>query len=822
MSKVLDKLKTFDAAKLERFRSRLKTDNAFRESVKKKAKDTLDSAQMSEFRSILSGKQITQEEADRVPAGQQAVQQRTEVEEASKASSFERALNFAGETIKDGVVGGLGGAGELIADVIVDPLTAVAEVATGIEPVPTSFTEVKDRLANTEFDEARALARDEAQKRSPNAVLAGRVAGEIGLAAAGGVAAKAAFSGVDKVAKVSNALDKASKLGSTIPVIGNALSASVRGLNSATVANEIVFSAANIQALKGNTDVSEYLEELGTQAMYMGIGGAIGSTLVSSIKAGGTALGKVRDAAVASADEFTEKTVLGMAIDEVWEATQGVLKKEADLPLPEGLKYNKQEAFELLENIPTYVENIKKGKTSAARTALKNAAQEIKTGYATATRQLDSLLKNQASPDFLFTKSELNSVLGDIETELMSAIKRGSSTSSSKYVGDVNQALEGMRAIRSTRLPEEGAEALTQEFSKGASLGDMNQVMQEVKGIMSGLDGGDLADLNGIFGKVKSATFSQARSKASVFGDEAVKQVDSLITADKSVRALNDFANLHNGSIYDITKEGASGVKAIFGVSTRSLMSGAGQAGGVAAGEFVAQSVFGLPPGVVLGVRAARAAGTVVKPLALKMARNSQDLNFLSKVDSVNKFFSGQSDEAIANSPVLKNLTEALGRQYGRQQKEQQIGKNPLSAYWEGVHGGVELKKSPLGRSNADFHARKEDIMGVLRISNPEIADMISSSLEQGDDIAPIMEKLASMPIAQEVVAPGIGWGGKTWDENTKASLKSQIDGNHLVPTFVKEKLIEDLAIGSPGQAGAIPNLDEVPIRKPKKSRNGI
>jgi hypothetical protein len=118
----------------------------------------------------------------------------------------------------------------------------------------------------------------------------------------------------------------------------------------------------------------------------------------------------------------------------------------------------------------------------------------------------------------------------------------------------------------------------------------------------------------------------------------------------------------------------------------------------------------------------------------------------------------------------------------------------------------ADLRQTPLSRSSQDVIGRKNTILPLVQSLSPELSADLSSAIENGDlgAIGNVMDTLSKSPDAKGLIEPGIGWDGKVYSPEDKASLEQEIRRADL-PASQEIILLEEL-----NQQNTIPNIQPV------------
>lgn len=129
-----------------------------------------------------------------------------------------------------------------------------------------------------------------------------------------------------------------------------------------------------------------------------------------------------------------------------------------------------------------------------------------------------------------------------------------------------------------------------------------------------------------------------------------------------------------------------------------------------------------------------------------------------------------------------------------------------------GIVGDLNLIQSPLARDAQSVQARQTDIRHVIKDLHPTLLSDFEAAMESGDEttIGMFMSSMMKFPGASKYFEAGIGFGGKVYDPEDKATLERQLKLTDL-PAAQRIQMLNALRSN-----GIIPDLNSVVKPEPK------
>jgi hypothetical protein len=154
-----------------------------------------------------------------------------------------------------------------------------------------------------------------------------------------------------------------------------------------------------------------------------------------------------------------------------------------------------------------------------------------------------------------------------------------------------------------------------------------------------------------------------------------------------------------------------------------------------------------------------------------------------------------QHIQNVPSSPIAKNLAVAATLSIAEFEKEVQ-----------GSIAKVNLMESPVSRDFEDVKKKRSSIVTMVEGFDPALAGQLDDAIINDDveGVSAIMDGLSKVPAAKGLIQSGIGWNGKVYSEEDKASLEQEIRRAEL-PIAQEIVLLEEL-----NQQGKIPNIEPV------------
>ena len=89
------------------------------------------------------------------------------------------------------------------------------------------------------------------------------------------------------------------------------------------------------------------------------------------------------------------------------------------------------------------------------------------------------------------------------------------------------------------------------------------------------------------------------------------------------------------------------------------------------------------------------------------------------------------------------------------------------------IIGQAELKEMPLGRTYEDVIERQASLISIVEDFEPDLASQLRKAIEldDRDGLGAIMAEISKLPEASSFTEPGIGWNGKVYSEEDKATV---------------------------------------------------
>lgn len=179
------------------------------------------------------------------------------------------------------------------------------------------------------------------------------------------------------------------------------------------------------------------------------------------------------------------------------------------------------------------------------------------------------------------------------------------------------------------------------------------------------------------------------------------------------------------------------------------------------------------------------------------------------------------ASSAIALNGVIHSGKVPAALAVGLQKLSNHISKNPDSRHLKrlitasglssdamrtaiaGSIAEINLEQSPVKRNIESAKLKRASIITSLEGTNKEMADKLSEAYDNDDDdtISAMLDAISKDPRTKGLIEPGVGWNGKVYSEEDRASFEEEIRSSNLpvsqeiilLEKLNKQRLIPDI-----------------------------
>lgn len=204
--------------------------------------------------------------------------------------------------------------------------------------------------------------------------------------------------------------------------------------------------------------------------------------------------------------------------------------------------------------------------------------------------------------------------------------------------------------------------------------------------------------------------------------------------------------------------------------------------------------------GVGMGNQAASKIGALVESYAGK----TKEENVRQGLLRMGKFFRETSQ--YNGDPIFRALSATVAQNL--------IEDEDVSADQQWVNISSAMSKAslyvnPVERNQESVINSFDDIMNIAAKESPQLANSLADMMNNQEDVGPVMDTLSKSPAMAKFFKAGMGWGGRVYSEEDKATLVNEIKSQLDVPSVIKNKYINEVMV-----TGEIPDMNEIPRRQ--------
>lgn len=644
-----------------------------------------------------------------------------------------------------------------------------AAVGAGIEVA----TGVSDSFSKS-YDEGVAFgkqAKDKSSERSPTLFTGGRVLGEVattGLAAA-------------KAVKAVGAVSNFSKVATNVGV--DVLAETARQFSDS---EEKTFEALGSSAKTAATYA----------ALGLGAGAAIGKTLG---KAGSIA------------SKSLENSVISRGVSKV-------VKKVDNFVASTNGRISREDYVKTIDEIPGVNEAVSVGKMAEAQSLIENRFASFNSSKRSLLKEVENKLGDRygaAAHEVLAIEQEVLSPIKQILESQMDSL--GSLSKEGKKLQKLSDSIKNVFRGEKTPITNDLGEVIGFDHAvKPLRVSDMDRTLLELENLLDSKKkvlklvkrgGGSKENM---LGSLRDAKNAIRDANYDDLPPEMQSRLGFLKDVDARIEVLHHAKNMTNDVKAQMAKIESGSMSSEIIEAANSVLTGGGLVGQGLAG-FAAFKIAG-PAGaaaVPLAVFAKNLANSPRLIGKVDSALNGSDLleGQVAKIANIGKFYvSGSGGRSAYYGSLMSRLSTSIADNDGETE-------NLVSA----LDSTQALLKNPLIRETNDFMKKKEAITDILKVESPATLELLDDALKNNEEIGPIMDQISKIPAAKEIMQDGLGWDGRVYSEEDKATLEQGVADQPLISASSKMEMISQLR-----QGGIIPDLDSAPKRQPKKYRKKI
>lgn len=174
----------------------------------------------------------------------------------------------------------------------------------------------------------------------------------------------------------------------------------------------------------------------------------------------------------------------------------------------------------------------------------------------------------------------------------------------------------------------------------------------------------------------------------------------------------------------------------------------------------------------------------------------------LSKFSKISDYLEKTSGTPLVQSAVMSFLNAS------RDTSEY----DNFNALYSTAKASSHFMSNPLERNSQSAIKNRSALNDLLRDNAPGLMSQLNEAIDSGEEIGPIMDAILKMPEAAAFVKDGVGFDGKVYTEEDKASLENDLVNDIFIPGDYKVQMVKALR-----ETGAIPQMEKIPKRKPRR-----
>lgn len=751
MSDFLNKLKSLSPEEIEATKQRANQDEEFASRFKSEV-EKLDVADKQVAEQLMFGTQVNE---GAIPTGQRTAASRETAEKESNVGQMAaQAAGVVAETLEDAAVG--------VGQAIPGINHVGAAIGAGVDKLmgsEKSFSELKEE--NLEY-----RMRDKAMRaeRSPIASGVGRGVGEVaisGLAAGGAVKA--------------------------LKATGNA--ARWTGIGSDVVTETVQrFSDSETKTFEALTSSAQ-------NAILL--------------TAAGHGLGHVVGAAFEGISNSVQKayanTIKGRGIKSVVKATDAFVESTNNRITRDKYTYH-------LSKLEGVEEAVKSGNPRKAQNIIESGFYAASREKEVAIRQIEDMVGDRfglSAQDVQITTRKITEPLDNL---IMDAMYRPASLSD-----DLLTKVETLKGNIETLFKLEAKDPKTGEILQSipnlrvsdidAKLAQLDNLFKANKETFETLrNAGKNIDPDNMVGRLRKARNIVRDSFLEGADPEVALKMGGLKQLDESLEVLHHAKNVADSekAIMREIEEGRITRALVQSIRDQAkVISAVGIGSSIAAGytgaDYTTAATVGI--GAAVATTLAYSPAVIGKTYEALQKGSSVDKK-LAELAGLGKYYvSGSGSKSALYGSLMTKFANAIS--------------NPdenVENYVGAMKSTQALHKFPLQRTTVDLMAKKDQVLDILKVTDMSLYNSLKTAIQEGEDVAPIMEQVAKSKAAKEVVLDGVGWDGVTYDPATRQQLEEMVASQPLIPAGQKIRMI-----GALRENGVIPNMEEVKKRVPKK-----